>query len=1093
MAAPPESRRHQEDGRVNTGLPSSFFASSSRSPRLDEAATVHFGHRASASDGFVPALDPKSTAYDSDPMRRAGSLDVASSSRRGNEIELLLGEEGRGKSAGQRTATPSRSNNALGFEYAPGWTNPWSASALAEAQPSAPQSRLNGDDTTHRGVATGASETTRVRESSLEGSLSSAFRPLHTPPQVLPRSSSFNYSPSHTPSPRRFADPSSSSSPARRPTSTHSTSSSISDASSIYSEEDNSWAAIGLPSGSSPTRSPIFAETLRQMSRSAQSRRSSEFDFAAAYAATGDDPASPAMPTVGMIQPASPIVPDDSTSQGPSENGGSTTGETEAQAEPLHIPFKPLYEEGPLPKPPFAVPPPPTPLLALETPLPPSPGPTSPSPAPSDLSVRLHPAEKPPSRASSPSTPLRPPSRSSNRSPAGPPRPPRRNHSNLNLAQSHADSASSAVALSPGHTPAPAFTHASSSASSTSASADPAPSSSTSTSSSCAALSPVRSRTSLVFNGSPRSSPPSIPEKSRRRASTLGKRLSSPAGQRENVELVMMDGQGAGSPEMDAMEKHSPGEGSKSGSAPFSVSDFADAYGHTDFDALSESDYPDLNSHIRHAASFDRPSLPAPSSEPMQARTLSVESSSKEDIFLDAPTSRAASALGRTSMDANVERPSSQTSTDAGRSETPKGEVPKGDAKARAAAFIADLKRARAAAARGEGAASAERAAGGADEVLHSPRSPASPSVIISPVEEEAPTLPDVFGLHRPPATAPFAAASPPKAPSSPPLPRPPKRASQSSMKTQPRSPYSPRSRSTTASSLPLLPAPLLRRRPLPPAIQASAELKSARTAVTSPTSSPVKQNRAFRQDSSTATFAIRGDGYRAKEISSHSFTPKDAVAPLAPYPGVLGLGKPPSSSAAASAAPGRSSFFSLGRGSLGRRASKREPPSSSSPPGSVRSTTSISAPSPLIYSSSASTTTAPSNLRPLGGPRMPNLSTHLPGSRASFDSRVSSPSSSPVMAGQVQLQPAASASASRSRASFSYGSTAGAYSSANSPAIAAADVVEDPQEKDKLERLADILPQATRAGLVQALRAADGDEVLAISVYLSEEVPQRR
>ncbi|GAA5878927.1 hypothetical protein JCM1840_000843 [Sporobolomyces johnsonii] len=1017
MAAPPESRRYQEDTTGNTGLPSSPFASSSRSPRLDGPATVYSGHRASASEGFLPALNPKSTAYDSDPMRRAGSLDVASSpSRRGNEIELLLGEDGRGKSTGQRTATPPRSSGALGSEHTSGWTNPWSASASAEARPSTPQSRLNDDDTTPRGAAAavGVAATTRV----------------------LPRSSSFNYSPSRSPSASRFADPSSSS-PSRRPTSTHSTSS-ISDASSVYSEEDNSWAAIGLPTGSSPPRSPIFAETLRQMSQSAQSRPLSEFDFAAAYAATGDDPASPSMPTVGMVQPASPVV---------------------------H-------------------------------------GLTAPSPTPSDLSARLHPAENPPSRASSPSTPLRPPSRSSNRSPAGPPRPPRRNRSNLNLAQSHADSASSDVAVSPGPASASAVTHGTSPASANPASEDPTPSNSTSTSSSFAALSPIRSRTSLVLNGSPRSSPPSIPEKSRRRASTLRKGLSSPTGRRESIELVAIDGQGLGGLEMDSMETHSPEDDSKSDSAPLSVSDFADAYGHTDFDAQSESDYPDSKSHIRDAASFGQSSLHAPSSEPMQVRTLSVESSSKEDVFLDAPTSRAASALGRTSMDADVERPPSRTSTDAGRSETPKGEVPKGDAKARAAAFIADLKRARAAAARGEGAASAEPAAGGADEVVPSPRSPASPSVIISPVEEEAPTLPDVFGLHRPPSAAPFAAASSPTTPSSPPLPRAPtKRTSQSSMKTQSRPPYSPRSRSTTSSSLPLLSAPLLRRRPLPLAIQASGELKTARTAVTSPTSSPVKQNRAFRQDGSTATFAPRGDGYRAKEIPSHSFTLKDVVSPSAPYPGVLGLGKPPSTSASASAAPGRSSFFSLGRGSLGRRASKREPPSSSSPPGSVRSTASISAPSPLIYSSSASTTTASSNLRPLGGPRMPN---NLPGSRASFDSRVSSPSSSPVMAGQVQLQPAASANPHR--ASFSYGSTAaayssayspgtaGAYSSAYSPAIAgAADVVDDAREKDKLERLGDILPQATREGLVQALRAADGDEVLAISVYLSSEVAQKR
>lgn len=42
--------------------------------------------------------------------------------------------------------------------------------------------------------------------------------------------------------------------------------------------------------------------------------------------------------------------------------------------------------------------------------------------------------------------------------------------------------------------------------------------------------------------------------------------------------------------------------------------------------------------------------------------------------------------------------------------------------------------------------------------------------------------------------------------------------------------------------------------------------------------------------------------------------------------------------------------------------------------------------------------------------------------------------------------------------------------------------------DEDKLDRLADVLPQASRADLAAALEEAGGDDVLAISVYLSSE-----
>lgn len=42
--------------------------------------------------------------------------------------------------------------------------------------------------------------------------------------------------------------------------------------------------------------------------------------------------------------------------------------------------------------------------------------------------------------------------------------------------------------------------------------------------------------------------------------------------------------------------------------------------------------------------------------------------------------------------------------------------------------------------------------------------------------------------------------------------------------------------------------------------------------------------------------------------------------------------------------------------------------------------------------------------------------------------------------------------------------------------------------DEEKLDRLADILPQAPRPELAAALESAGGDDVLAISVYLSSE-----
>lgn len=47
--------------------------------------------------------------------------------------------------------------------------------------------------------------------------------------------------------------------------------------------------------------------------------------------------------------------------------------------------------------------------------------------------------------------------------------------------------------------------------------------------------------------------------------------------------------------------------------------------------------------------------------------------------------------------------------------------------------------------------------------------------------------------------------------------------------------------------------------------------------------------------------------------------------------------------------------------------------------------------------------------------------------------------------------------------------------------------------DEDKLERLSNILPLAGREDLVAALSKAGGDEVLAVSVFLSDEATRKQ
>ena len=257
------------------------------------------------------------------------------------------------------------------------------------------------------------------------------------------------------------------------------------------------------------------------------------------------------------------------------------------------------------------------------------------------------------------------------------------------------------------------------------------------------------------------------------------------------------------------------------------------------------------------------------------------------------------------------------------------------------------------------------------------------------------------------------------------------------------------------------------------------------------------KRSRWARQDASVATFAPRGDGYRAREITRGSFSAHD-LAPSAPFPGVLNL--PPTrstshTSLASGGGGGGKSFFSgLGRGTLGRRMSKRDhaagPSSSRSPAKSSSLRSTISGPVQVLSSTNAA-------LAPISdGPFRPPAH-QAAYARNSFDSRRSSPATSPQA----------------SRASFSYGSLPPSASSVSSPSadvaapapaiptfqVTRGSVYYENGEKtagsqvgdldeDKLDRLADVLPQASRADLAAALEEAGGDDVLAISVYLSSE-----
>lgn len=292
---------------------------------------------------------------------------------------------------------------------------------------------------------------------------------------------------------------------------------------------------------------------------------------------------------------------------------------------------------------------------------------------------------------------------------------------------------------------------------------------------------------------------------------------------------------------------------------PLSASDFAEAYGRNDWDTSSSlgpstTTSPNLPrpSHIRDAASFDLSPSQSPnhlSSSPMEARTgsaISATSSytgedgdtSREEVYTDAhagtsPNPGAMFEKSGLQLDTgdhleNVPPRSAENDlltptngpasnpvspTAAGRSITPKG-----DAKARAAAFIADLKKARQEAASPENQRNVQTEED--DTIRIETKEREVPQAAISPIAERPPPVPaqqqqsSSSSLPRPVTRT-----------SESPLPHPPQPSSRSSMLPPSRQ----TSHNTTYAPPPL--PPLLRRRPLPMAIQASGELKKARTA----------------------------------------------------------------------------------------------------------------------------------------------------------------------------------------------------------------------------------------------------------------------
>ncbi|KAL7341048.1 hypothetical protein BJY59DRAFT_693732 [Rhodotorula toruloides] len=1086
-----------------------------------------------------------------------------------------------------------------------------------------PRQRTVSTSTSMSSTTSGSNHTPRTAtfpSSTLSSSTSSASpssKPLHTPPTLLPRGSStlHTYSSSssfHAQSAPRT--PTASSSSFLQPAYSDSGHSSGADDSSSVSSDDNTWATswTNQPelSTSNPDSSglmfarfvspPLAPNASTPVVQSApdepgvrESRPLSEFDWAAAYGGSSRSPSlmqsqATAPPDLWMTEAASvspasrplPPLPGAGGENSAAETSAAQGAEGVAKAKhgndgdednppPVPLEKKPSLLQleivagpnGTAARARAAA----IPAVALDTALPASPAtsvfsasPTSavpPAPSTSLLAPAAPPSNRPSSRASSRS--LGP----------QPPRPPRRQPSNLSMASARSDVSAEPPIATSQSVSKPTAAEAGTTEQETSASSVAAEASSTTDS--ATSLDVAKSRTSSTsptgdsdvsppaITPSATASPgpvrrvpsgpaPSIPEKSARRASTLvTRRFSLVNGghkRGESVDSVRskeQEGKGKVTPSTSKNGSPlvgsggTPDEWSKRFSVPYSVSDFADAYARESFyasypstgtDHASPAGPPRASPNLREGAS-PKVAQGSSTSDVTSSDAASPPSASQKPSLRPLDLVAAVTAVP---ISAHAASPATSASPSRASPSTPRG-----DAKARAAAFIADLKRAKAAAAASASGSAGEGSAGEEAEPTAAKDSVAVPAQTATGDSPALPALPFEARPASPllPLVQPdFArtAETPISPERSPPVPPPSytKRPSDTSVLRQRSTLYSPPSR--YEPSFP----PLHRRRPLPPAVQIAGELRRARTAGErariyaekinelakeksrlddwiastrdvrtaigrSPlvAGSPARNRRTARQDASNATFAPRGDGYRAREISPNHFNPKEMVPSSTPYPGVLNLMSPKSASYSSlgttTSSAGKSFFSGFGRGSLGRRASKREHGTShgqsSTSSSSFRST--ISGPVQLLSSTNTALTSGNGvNLRSvLSGPRMPSQT-----SRASLDSRMSSPTSSPKPN-----------SANASRNSFSFGGAAmtpalsastsvptllGARAGAPELATLAPDEVDE----EKLERLQDILPQAARADLVKALAKASGDDVLAISVFLHDEASRR-
>ncbi|SCZ91416.1 BZ3500_MvSof-1268-A1-R1_Chr1-2g01394 [Microbotryum saponariae] len=292
------------------------------------------------------------------------------------------------------------------------------------------------------------------------------------------------------------------------------------------------------------------------------------------------------------------------------------------------------------------------------------------------------------------------------------------------------------------------------------------------------------------------------------------------------------------------------------------------------------------------------------------------------------------------------------------------------------------------------------------------------------------------------------------------------------------------------------------------------------------------------RDEGSSASFPTRPDATCARELPPGSFTRQDLV-PTVPFPGVLGavhhspssslpgMSSPPSSSSStarfstsqllsstslsmrpASAIKDKAYFFT----SLGRRGSRRESASAAVP----TSSTSV-APPPRRLSVSApfnagptttTTTTALTSAVPfssvrsagaVAGPRpIGGASSLHPGPNGGI---TTSSAPIPVSAASPVLSISSNVASKTSHESLN-GTTnrtsfinVGGQSAVSEAMNARTELLgeereeeDDEETKEKIQRLVDILPYARPEQIRSALRRANGDDVLAISIFLSDD-----